>query len=109
MTKRANSIAWAFTGSALINAFLFSSVWFARPNGPQSLYVKIANALAAPPGYIAGKLVRPEHSLGSYVAFMLLALVISILFYGAVCWIVIRAAAAIRSMRQRQTGTGLSA
>ena len=106
-SAKARTLKMALTGAALVNAFMISSAWFARPDGPQPIYVRIADAFAAPPGYVAMKLNHPsQHTVSAYITALVLSLACSFLFYAAVCWILIRAVMMLRSRRMQQSQPG---
>jgi hypothetical protein len=78
-------IRWSLLISTLINVFLVSSAFV---GGRGSIYVKTANAIAAPPGVIANRFLAPrEHSADAFVYSALLSLAFSFLFYGVVFWL----------------------
>ena len=63
----------------------------ARLVKPLSWLSAVSDALSAPPAFLIGWLVRPRsHEIVAYIISAILGLVISILFYAAVAWIVLR-------------------
>jgi hypothetical protein len=81
--------------STAINVFLLSSAFV---GGRDSICVKTANAIAAPPGVIANRFLAPEgHSVGAFVYPALLSLAFSFLFYGIVSWLFVQAIVRLKS------------
>jgi len=82
---------WSIAGSGLVNAFLLSSAFAAGAGGKRSLYVRLADMVAAPPGYITDLLFTPkEHSLSALLSGAAVSLACSILFYTLISWLVLR-------------------
>jgi len=83
--------------SVIINAFLFSAAAF----GPNTLYRRIADTVAAPPGVVANRFFEPrEHSAGAFIIAALLSLAFSFVFYGVVSWIVVQSFLRLNSLRR---------
>ncbi|HWG20673.1 MAG TPA: hypothetical protein VG225_09085 [Terracidiphilus sp.] len=90
-------LRWSVASSAVINAFMIS----AAVVGPNTLYRKVADAIAAPPGIVANRFFAPrEHSVSAFLGAALLSLAFSFVFYGAVSWILVRGFIRLRSLRR---------
>ena len=77
--------------SALVNAFLLSSAFVTSAGGNKSPYVRLANLVAAPPGYVASRMFAPkEHSSIAFMAVAVASLAFSFLFYAVVSWLILR-------------------
>jgi hypothetical protein len=96
-TGNARTLVWSAVTSGIVNSFLISS---AVVSGPRSIYVKVADAIAAPPGFISNRLFVPkEHSTDAFVATALGSLIFSFLFYAIMSFFLISAVRRLRSWR----------
>jgi hypothetical protein len=96
-TGNARPLVWSVIASGIVNSFLISS---AVVSGAGSIYVKVADAIAAPPGFISNRLFVPkQHSTNAFVAAALGSLVFSFLFYAIISFALIYAARRLRSWR----------
>jgi hypothetical protein len=87
---------WSVVSSVVINAFLFS----AAAVGPNTLYRRIADTIAAPTGVVANRFFAPrEHSAGAFIVAALLSLAFSFVLYGIVSWIVVQGLLRLNSLR----------
>jgi len=82
---------WSIATSGLVNAFLLSSAFASGAGGKKPLYVRLADLVAAPPGYIAIHVFSPrEHTSSAFISAAIASLVCSILFYAVASWVVLR-------------------
>jgi hypothetical protein len=73
----------AFMASVALNSAMILMSVLAGVPGVGAFLVRIADALAAPPGLIAKRVFQPhEHSVWAFVAATAQSLIFSILFYG---------------------------
>jgi hypothetical protein len=95
-TGNARALVWSVVASGIVNSFLLSS---AVVGGAESIYVKVADAIAAPPGFISNWLFVPkEHSTNAFVAGALGSLIFSFLFYAVISYALIYAVQLLRSV-----------
>ncbi len=101
LTSRiARPLVWSVVASGIVNLFLISSAFV---SGAGSIYVKVADAIAAPPGCISNRLFAPnEHSLGAFVGASLGSLIFSFLFYAIISYALIYAALRFRQWRSHR-------
>jgi hypothetical protein len=60
---------WSIAISGLVNAFLLSSAFAGGAGDKKPLYVRLADLIAAPPGYIVNQVFAPkEHATGAFEA-----------------------------------------
>jgi hypothetical protein len=85
----------ALTISIAVNGAM---VFMSLLGGPESLLVRIADAIAAPPGVIAKWVFQPrEHSVGAFVAAAAESLGFSVLFYAIAVLLILKAVNWLRS------------
>lgn len=93
MTTRAKSglVLKAVAFSALLNLCLVLSEFAAVPKGgDRSLFVRIADAIAAPPGLISQIAFAPkQHTVHAFVLAAAESLICSFVFYALVAWAVL--------------------
>jgi hypothetical protein len=93
---------WSVASSALVNAFLISSAFASGAGGKKSLYVRLADLISAPPGYIANQMFAPsEHTASAFATAATASLVCSFFFYGVVSWLILRTLLMIQSARAK--------
>jgi len=91
---------WSIAISGILNGFLLSSAFIDSAGGKKSLYVRLADLVAAPPGYIANQMFAPkEHTAGAFIAAAIASLVFSIFFYTVVSWMILRVLQLLQSVR----------
>ena len=96
-TGNARTLVWSVVSSGIVNSFLISST---AVGGPRSIYVKVADAIAAPPGFISNRLFVPkEHGTNAFVAGALGSLTFSFFFYSLIFFFLICAIRRLRSFR----------
>jgi hypothetical protein len=80
----------AIAFSALLNLCLVFSAFASIPNESHNLFVKIADAIAAPPGVISELAFTPkQHTVHAFVLAAAESLVCSFVFYALVAWAVL--------------------
>jgi hypothetical protein len=93
---------WSVATSALVNAFLISSAFASGTGGKKSLYVRLADLVAAPPGYISNQMFAPkEHTASAFATAALASLTCSFFFYAVVSWLILRTVLLLQSARAR--------
>jgi len=93
----------AFALSMCLNGLMVALGTIAQLVKPLSVLAVVSGAIAAPPSFLIGWVVRPKtHELGSYIAAAIAGLMISILFYAALAWIILRLVVYLRSSRGEQ-------
>jgi hypothetical protein len=76
------------------------------PTGTSAM-VRIADAIAAPPGLIAERIFAPrEHSVGAFIAAAAESLAFSVIFYAVVALVILGAASWIQLGRRERHGSG---
>ena len=94
MTTRDKSglVLKAVAFSALLNLFLVLSEFAAAPKGgDRSLFVQIADAIAAPPGLVAKMAFAPkQHTVNAFVVSAAESLICSFVFYVLLAWAVLK-------------------
>jgi uncharacterized membrane protein YdbT with pleckstrin-like domain len=104
MMKPSNThvMLWSIAGSGLVNAFLFSSAFAGSAGGKKSLFVRLADMVAAPPGFIATQMFAPkEHTSSAFAAAAVASLICSFLFYAIVFWLILHALLLFQSTSAR--------
>src|SRR5580692_1946563 len=95
-------VVWSVATSALVNAFLVSSAFAGSAGGNKSVYVRVADLVAAPPGYIANQMFAPkQHTASAFALAAIGSLACSFLFYSVVSWLILRTLVQIQSARDR--------
>ena len=93
---------WSIAISGLVNAFLLSSAFVSSAAGNKSPYVRLADLVAAPPGYVTSRVFVPqEHSAIAFIAAAIASLAFSFLFYAVVSWLILRTLLLLHSSRAR--------
>jgi hypothetical protein len=92
--------SWALIVSGLLNAFVISSAFVTPSNVVAALYLRIANWVAAPPGYFADKMFVPrQHTAIAFITSALESTCLSFFLYAAVTWAVLRVILLLHSAR----------
>lgn len=90
-TSQRQPIRKSLAISVCLNGFMVAVGTLARLFRPLSWLAIISDSISAPPAFLIGWLVRPRsHEIAAYIFAAIAGLVISIFFYAAVAWIVLR-------------------
>jgi hypothetical protein len=102
-TSQRQPIRKAFALSMCINGLMVALGTLAGLVKPLSMLTVVSDAIAWPPGHLIGWMVRPKtHDIKAYIFAAVAGVIISILFYAALSWIVLRLVEYLRSSRGEQ-------
>src|SRR5271170_6884189 len=99
-TSSRQPIRKAFALSMCLNGLMVALGTLARFAKPLSVLTVVSDAIAAPPAFLFGWIVRPKtNQIAAYIFAAFAGLILSILFYALVAWIILRLIAYLRASR----------